>query len=167
MKKRFTNEYNFQIVVALLKEYGIRKIVASPGSTNIPFVSAVQQDHFFEVYSSVDERSAAYIACGLAAESGEAVVLTCTGATASRNYMPALTEAYYRHLPVLAITAGIAGYPGMLIPQIIDRSSLPRDIAKISVNLPQIHSLQEKFECNIKVNQAISELFPLGQWMSS
>lgn len=162
MKKRFTNEYNFQIVVALLKEYGIRKIVASPGSTNIPFVSAVQQDHFFEVYSSVDERSAAYIACGLAAESGEAVVLTCTGATASRNYMPALTEAYYRHLPVLAITAGIAGYPGMLIPQIIDRSSLPRDIAKISVNLPQIHSLQEKFECNIKVNQAISELFRNG-----
>ena len=162
MKIHYTNEYNFQILIVLLKEYGIKKVIASPGSTNIPFVSAIQQDSFFEIYSSVDERSAAYIACGLAAESGEAVALTCTGATASRNYMPGLTEAYYRHLPILAITASGTGYPGMLTPQIIDRSSPPCDIVKISVNLPQIHSLNEKFECNIKVNQAISELFRNG-----
>ena len=53
----------------------------------------------------VDERSAAYIACGLSEESGEAVALTCTGATASRNYLSGLTEAYYRKLPILAITS--------------------------------------------------------------
>ena len=53
----------------------------------------------------MDERSAAYIACGMAEESGEPVVLSCTGATASRNYMPGLTEAFYRKLPVLAITS--------------------------------------------------------------
>lgn len=57
------------------------------------------------MYSSVDERSAAYIACGMAAELGEPVVLTCTGATASRNYISGLTEAYYRKLPVLAVTS--------------------------------------------------------------
>lgn len=45
------------------------------------------QDSWFEMYSSVDERSAAYMACGMAAESGEVVVLSCTGATASRNYV--------------------------------------------------------------------------------
>ena len=92
----YTVERSQQIVISLLKQYGIRKIITSPGATNITFVASVQHDSWFELYSSVDERSAAYMACGMAAESGEPVVLTCTGATASRNYVPGLTEAYYR-----------------------------------------------------------------------
>ena len=99
-KKYYTNERNVQIVIALLKAYNIRKVIASPGTTNMTFIGSIQNDPFFEIYSSVDERSAAYIACGLAAESGEPVVISCTGATASRNYMPGLTEAYYRKLPI-------------------------------------------------------------------
>ena len=67
----YTNERNIQIVISLLKAHGIKKVIASPGATNITFVGSIQQDPWFEVYSSVDERSAAYIACGMAAESGE------------------------------------------------------------------------------------------------
>ena len=74
-RKYYTNERSQQIVIALLKAHGIRKVVASPGTTNITLVASMQQDPYFEMYSSVDERSAAYIACGLAAESGEPVVL--------------------------------------------------------------------------------------------
>ena len=96
MEKYYTSERNAQIVIALLKANNIRKIIVSPGATNITFVASIQQDPYFEIYSSVDERSAAYMACGLAAESGEPVVLSCTGATASRNYLPGLTEAFYR-----------------------------------------------------------------------
>lgn len=88
----YTVERSQQIVISLLKQYGIRKIITSPGTTNITFVASVQHDSWFELYSSVDERSAAYMACGMAAESGEPVVLTCTGATASRNYVPGLTK---------------------------------------------------------------------------
>lgn len=88
-----------------MKASDIRKIVASPGTTNICLAGSLQSDPFFEIYSSVDERSAAFIAVGLAAESGEPVALSCTGSTASRNYIPGLTEAFYRKLPVLAITA--------------------------------------------------------------
>ena len=54
----------------------------------------MQQDPFFEIYSVVNERSAVYIACGLSAESGEPVALSCTGATLSRINMPGLTEAF-------------------------------------------------------------------------
>ena len=104
-KKYYTSEKNVQILLALLKAHGIRKIIASPGATNVCFVGSCQSDSWFELYSSVDERSAAYMACGLAAESGEPVVLSCTGSTASRNYLPGLTEAYYRKLPVLAVTS--------------------------------------------------------------
>ena len=70
MEKYYTSERNAQIVIALLKANNIRKIIASPGATNITFVASIQQDPYFEIYSSVDERSAAYMACGLAAESG-------------------------------------------------------------------------------------------------
>ena len=104
MDIHYTDEKNTQIVLGLLKAHGIKRIIASPGTTNIPLVASMQQDSFFEMYSAADERSAAYIACGLAAGTGEPVVLSCTGATASRNYMSGLTEAFYRKLPVLAIT---------------------------------------------------------------
>ena len=138
-KKYYTNERNVQIVIALLKAYNIRKVIASPGTTNMTFIGSIQNDPFFEIYSSVDERSAAYIACGLAAESGEPVVISCTGATASRNYMPGLTEAYYRKLPILAITShrGDASI-GHLVDQQIDRRNIPIDIAMTSVTVPLV-----------------------------
>lgn len=98
-----TDERNAQILIQVLKAHGIKKVIASPGTTNACLVSSMQSDPFFEIYSAPEERSGAYMACGMAAESGEPVVLSCTGATASRNYMPALTEAFYRKLPILTV----------------------------------------------------------------
>lgn len=158
-KKYYTNERSQQIVIALLKAHGIRKVVASPGTTNLTLVGSMQQDPYFEMYSSVDERSAAYMACGLAAESGEPVVLSCTGATASRNYMPGLTEAYYRKLPVLAITATQGDHKiGHHFAQVIDRRSTPNDIARISVNVPVSKDAESEWNCNVLVNKALLEL---------
>lgn len=157
-RKYYTNERSQQIVIALLKAHGIRKVVASPGTTNITLIGSMQQDPYFEMYSSVDERSAAYIACGLAAESGEPVVLSCTGATASRNYMPGLTEAYYRKLPVIAITATQGNYKvGHHIAQVIDRRSIPNDIALLSVDVPVSKDADSEWNCNILVNKALLE----------
>ncbi|MFC0275375.1 thiamine pyrophosphate-binding protein [Enterococcus devriesei] len=163
MEKYYTDEKNAQIVLALLKEHGINQIIASPGTTNIPIVGSVQNDPFFKVYSSVDERSAAYMACGLARESGRPVVLTCTGATASRNYLPGLTEAYYSKIPVIAITSlNDIQDVGNLKPQNIDRSQLPKDAAKISVNLPVVNSSQDYWFVNHQVNKAILETYRHG-----
>lgn len=157
--KFYTNERNVQIVIALLKANGIKKVVASPGATNYTFVASLQYDSWFEVYSSVDERSAAYIACGLAAESGEPVVLTCTGSTASRNYMPGLTEAYYRKLPILAITSHQGtDRLGQLIFQNIDRRNVPNDVAKLSVELPVVKDARDEAFVTMEANKAILEL---------
>lgn len=158
-QKYYTDERAVQIILSLLKANGIKKIIASPGTTNITFVGSVQQDSWFEVYSCVDERSAAYIACGLAAECGEPVVLTCTGATASRNYYSGLTEAYYRKLPILAITShqGVDRI-GHLIAQNIDRRQLPNDIVKLSVEVPFVTNSREEFLATIEANKAIQEL---------
>lgn len=105
MENYYTSEENILQLITLLKAHGVRKVVASPGTTNITFVGSIQNDPDFEVYSCVDERSACYMACGLSVESGEPVALSCTGATAARNYPSGLTEAYYRHIPIVAITS--------------------------------------------------------------
>ena len=159
MNSFYTVERQVQILIIMLKAYGIRKVIASPGTTNISLVASLQQDIFFQIYSAVDERSAAYMACGLAAESGEPVVLSCTGATASRNYIPGLTEAYYRKLPVIAITSTQPiEKVGHLIPQVIDRSAMPKDIVRLSVTLPLIKNEDEVWNCEIKVNQILQAL---------
>ena len=157
--KYYSSERSLQILIYLLKKHGIRKCVLSPGATNITFVGSLQQDPWFECYSSVDERSAAYIACGLAAESGEPVVLSCTGATASRNYLPGLTEAYYRKLPVLAVTSTqIVSRIGHYIPQVIDRRSMQNDVALLSEYIPVTKDDTEEWSNTVKINRALLEL---------
>lgn len=157
--KYYTSIRNQQIVISLLKAKGIRKVIASPGTQNMSIVASMQQDSFFQMYSAADERSAAYMACGLSAESGEPVVLSCTGATASRNYIPGLTEAFYRHLPIVAITSTertiMAGHN---IAQVIDRSEIQKDVAKISVLARAVYNDDDAWDCMIQVNKALLEL---------
>ena len=155
----YTNERNVQIVIALLKAHGIHRVIVSPGTTNMTFVVSIENDPWFQIWSSVDERSAAYLACGMAAETGEPVIISCTGATASRNYMPGLTEAYYRKLPVLAITSTRGNYQvGHLIDQQIDRRNLPNDIAMESVTIPMVKDKEDERFCEIEANKAILAL---------
>lgn len=159
MNTHYTVEKNVLILISLLKRNGIRKVIASPGTTNITFVASLQSDPFFQMYSAADERSAAYMACGLAEESGEPVVITCTGATASRNYIPGMTEAYYRKLPVLAVTS-MAGRSkiGNLNPQIIDRSRIQKDVSVYSAFLPFVHDCEDERLCVLTVNKAMIAL---------
>ena len=159
MKSHYTDEVNVQILIALMKHHGIRHIVVSPGATNVTFVASIQQDSYFTIYSSVDERSAAYMACGLSAEIGEPVALSCTGATASRNYLPGLTEAFYRKLPILAITSTQhLGRVGHGIPQVIDRRTPLNDIVRMSVQLPSVLSDDDRWACEMETNRVLLEL---------
>lgn len=159
----YTVEKHTQILIALLKAHKIKKIVASPGATNVCLVGSLQSDPYFEIYSSVDERSAAYIACGMAAASGEPVILTCTGSTASRNYIPGLTEAYYRKLPVLAITTSQHfGRVGQYVPQVIDRSSPLADIVMESVQVDCVYTEEDEWACGVNINKALLALRKAG-----
>ena len=158
MENIYTGEKNIQILISLLKKHNIKNIIASPGTTNISFVASVQSDNFFNVYSCVDERSAAYMACGMAAETQEPVVITCTGATASRNYLSALTEAYYRKLPIIAITATQhLARIGQNIAQVIDRTVQIKDTVKKSIQLTSVHTSEDRWACNLKVNDVLLE----------
>lgn len=159
MEFYYTDEKNVQIVLALLKANNIKKVVVSPGATNESIVASMQYDPYFEMYSCVDERSAAYMACGMAVESGEIVVLSCTGATSSRNYLPGLTEAFYRHIPILAITSSMPTMNiGHLYPQCTNRSTPPVDTVRASYCIESVKDSNDEWDRIFKVNEAIAEL---------
>lgn len=152
----YSVERNVQLLISHLKAHNIKRIIASPGTQHMAFLGSVQFDPFFEIFSCVDERSAAYMAVGMAAECGEPVVITCTGATASRNYLPALTEAYYRKLPVIAITGTHEQYTiGHLIAQQIDRNQHPSDVVVHSELIERINEPGEEWDVQIKLNRAL------------
>lgn len=156
MFRKYTDNKNQQIVIALLKAYGIKKIIASPGGTNPALVASFQYDGSFELYSCVDERSAAYMACGLCEESMEPVVICCTGATASRNYMPGLTEAFYRKLPIITLTCSRPLEAiGQLIPQVTDRTTYPNDIFVDGAQLVPVRTKQDEQQCSYVVNRVL------------
>ena len=157
--RKYSNDKNALILLSLLKAHNIKKVIASPGTTNIAIVGSMQHDDYFEMYSSVDERSAAYMACGLAAESGEPVAIICTGATASRNYFPGLTEAYYRKLPILVIAGSHGEYNiGHLHSQVIDRTQSPKDTVRYSAFVNKISNNQDESHNATIINKALIEL---------
>lgn len=92
-------------IVATLYEAGVKKVVVSPGSRSTPLAYGFASTKEFELYRQVDERSAGFLALGLAKESAEPVVLICTSGTAAANYFPAIVEAYYARLPLIVLTA--------------------------------------------------------------
>ena len=156
---KYSVEKHVQMLIYLMKQHGVRKVIVSPGMKNIPFVASVQFDPYFEVYSCVDERSAAYMAYGMAMQSGEPVALSCTGATASRNYYSALTEAFYNNVPILAITSmSHTGEIGHLKPQIIDRSVQPNDTIRFSTEIRPVNNSLDEWDVNVKINTALLEL---------
>ncbi|MBD5214489.1 MAG: 2-succinyl-5-enolpyruvyl-6-hydroxy-3-cyclohexene-1-carboxylic-acid synthase [Bacteroidales bacterium] len=90
---------------ALLADYGIRDVVISSGTRNAPLIAALSSNDALSLTMIVDERSAAFVALGKALVSDRPVALVCTSGSALLNYAPALAEAYYSHVPLIAISA--------------------------------------------------------------
>lgn len=96
---------NAQLIVAACKAFGIQDIIISPGSRNAPLTISFAEDNFFHVKVVVDERSAAFIALGIAQKKQKPVLITCTSGSATLNYAPAIAEAYYQNVPLIVATA--------------------------------------------------------------
>lgn len=84
---------------------GIRKAVISPGSRNAPLTLAFVRHDGIETFSVPDERTAGFIALGMALESRLPCVLICTSGSAAYNYAPAVAEAFFSEVPLLLLTA--------------------------------------------------------------
>lgn len=93
------------LISLILKSKGVSHVVISPGSRNAPLIEAFFQDFESNCISIVDERSAAYFALGLAGYLRKPVAIITTSGTAVLNLAPALAEAFYLGIPLIAITA--------------------------------------------------------------
>lgn len=85
--------------------YGVTHAVICPGSRSAPLVYAFTQNKNFTCLSVIDERSAGFIALGLAQQQQRPVVLICTSGTATLNFFPAVAEAFYQKIPLLVLSA--------------------------------------------------------------
>ncbi|AZB34598.1 2-succinyl-5-enolpyruvyl-6-hydroxy-3-cyclohexene-1-carboxylic-acid synthase [Chryseobacterium bernardetii] len=103
--KKYSSKRSIQILAHLLQQYGIADIVISPGSRNAPLAIHFSEIDSFNCYSIVDERSAGFVAMGMAKSEKKPVAVTCTSGSAVVNYYPAVTEAFYQNIPLLILTA--------------------------------------------------------------
>lgn len=94
-----------ELIASTLADAGIRVCVVSPGSRSTPLVAALATDGRLALPTIIDERAAAFYALGVARATGEPAALVCTSGTAAAHYLPALIEASYANVPLVAITA--------------------------------------------------------------
>ncbi|HET8672201.1 MAG TPA: 2-succinyl-5-enolpyruvyl-6-hydroxy-3-cyclohexene-1-carboxylic-acid synthase [Thermoleophilaceae bacterium] len=94
-----------QAFVDELARCGLHHAVTCPGSRNAPLILALTADPRLECVSVIDERSAGFVALGIAKASRRPVAVTCTSGTAAANLMPAVLEAREARVPLLVLTA--------------------------------------------------------------
>jgi 2-succinyl-5-enolpyruvyl-6-hydroxy-3-cyclohexene-1-carboxylate synthase len=92
-------------IVCLLADAGVTRWMVSPGSRNAPLVASMVKHGGFDLHSFPDERVAAFAALGAAQGQRYPVGVICTSGTAAANLYPAVCEAYYQRIPLLALTA--------------------------------------------------------------
>lgn len=94
-----------QSIVHLCLSKGIDTVIISPGSRNAPLTIEFTKNEQIKAYSIVDERCAAFVGLGMAQQTGKPVALVCTSGSALLNYYPAISEAFYSDIPLIAISA--------------------------------------------------------------
>lgn len=92
-------------LIAGLKQGGVRQVVISPGSRSTPLALLVKREADLQYFVAVDERSAGFLALGLAKSSQQPVALLCTSGTAAANFYPAICEAEASNVPLVVLTS--------------------------------------------------------------
>jgi len=92
-------------IAEICAQLGVAEAVISPGSRSAPLVLAFARHPRIRTRVAIDERAGAFVALGIAQESGRPVALVCTSGTAPLNYGPGIAEAYYQQVPLLVFSA--------------------------------------------------------------
>jgi 2-succinyl-5-enolpyruvyl-6-hydroxy-3-cyclohexene-1-carboxylate synthase len=96
-------------LVESLTTLGLRHAVLSPGARNTPLMLALHDAALagapITLHSVIDERAAGFYALGIARQTDQPVLLSCTSGSAAANYFPAIVEASEGMVPLLVATA--------------------------------------------------------------
>ncbi len=151
-----TDNYASRALAELLRNQGVNDAVVCPGSRNSPILTALTHTFGLRVTTVVDERSAGFIALGIASIICRPVAIVCTSGTALLNFGPAVAEAYYRKLPLIVISAD---RPMEWIDQDDSQTLHQRDaldnFVKKSYDIPTCDANDLKWYANRTINDAI------------
>lgn len=148
-------------IAEICAKKNVNNVILSPGSRCAPLTIAFARHPKIKEKTFSDERSAAFVALGMAQYTEETVALLCTSGTASLNYAPAITEAYYQHVPLLVLTAD---RPPEWIDQrdgqTIRQTNIYQNHIKGSYDLPVDYAHEDS---QWQINRILSEAINLSQ----
>lgn len=151
-----------KILTELLHANGVVHLVVSPGSRNASLISEAEQSGYFNMHFVVDERSAAFAALGISLIEDAPVAIVCTSGTAMLNYSPAIAEAYYRSIPLIAITTDRPKqWIGQDDSQTINQVGIYANITRSSIDLPVLSDEESVWYSNRILNNLF---FDLRKW---
>lgn len=131
---------SINILLQKLKDKGINRHVICPSVKRLISVFANEIENPIDI---IDERSAGYVASGICEETNEPVVIWCADNDSYRNLTSALTEAYYKKLPILVVA--------IQVDENINQIVNPIDIIRYYVNIVP----NEGMGCEAEIDKAI------------
>lgn len=153
-------------IASICYQRGLQQAVICPGSRCAPLTLAFSRHSKIQTRTFSDERSAAFIALGIAQQTSLPAIMVCTSGSAAYNFAPAVAEAYLQHVPLLVFTADRpAEWIDQLDGQTIHQNNIFGNHVKKSFELPQDYSHPDShWHINRIVNEAItlSLEFPQG-----
>ncbi len=153
-------------IAEICNKQNVKQVVLCPGSRCAPLTLAFSRHPQINTRTFSDERSAGFVALGMAQASGQPVVVVCTSGTAVYNLAPAVAEAYFSHTPLIVLSADrpsewIAQHDG----QTIHQAGIFGPHVKKNYQLPQEYDHPDSaWVINRMVNEAINESrqYPAG-----
>ena len=152
----YTDKKNILQLAVLLSAHGVRHVVLCPGSRDIPLARIFSSLPEYVCHAVTDERSAGFVALGLALHEGAPVAVCCTSGSALLNLHPAVAEAFYRQVPLVVISADRpAAWIGQMDGQTLPQPGVFGTLVKKSVDLPEVATDEDEWYCNRLINEAL------------
>ncbi len=155
----YSNKENVNILTAHLMSHGVRHVVVCPGSRNAPLVHNFSQCEGVTCHPVTDERSAGFIALGIAQRVDSPVAVCVTSGSALLNLLPGVAEATYQGRGIMVISADRpSAWIGQLDGQTMPQTDALGRFVGLSVSLPEPMDGEGRWHCNRLVNEAFLSL---------
>ena len=139
------------VLVDELARCGVEHACLAPGSRSAPLAMALADDDRIALHVVIDERSAAYLALGIAKATGRPAVVLSTSGTAAVNFHPAVVESHHARVPLIVMTA--------------DRPPELRDTgANQTIDQTKLYGYAVRWFAEVGVAEAIADSVPF--WRS-
>lgn len=146
---------HIQQLIYLLKVHNLTDVVVCPGSRNMPIVESMCCGDF-SVHRALDERSAGFMAMGLA-QGGRRVAVCVTSGSAVANLLPALVEAQYQGVGLVVVTADRPKEMiGQMMGQTMHQTPALASAVKYSVEVEDDESSDGMWYANREINAALN-----------